>query len=81
MILGVVGTLSYFHFGQPLKKDPHKSTEQRPKILQILSKVGEVFLGITLGAVFAGVFSTALLALIDRIAVIGEMIGQFLGGL
>lgn len=81
MILGVVGTLSYFHFGQPLKKAKRKRMEDRPQILEILSKVGEVFLGITLGAVFAGVFSTALLALIDRIAVIGEMLGQFLGGL
>jgi hypothetical protein len=81
MILGVVGTLSYFHFGQALKKNNRKNAEQRPRILQILSKVGEVFLGVTLGAVFAGVFSTALLALIDRIAVIGEMVGQLLGGL
>ena len=81
MILGVVGTLSYFHFGQPLKKSRHKRPEERPQILQILSKVGEVFLGITLGAVFAGVFSTALLALIDRIAVIGEALGQLLRGL
>jgi hypothetical protein len=81
MILGVVGTLSYFHFGQPLKKLNRTDESKRPKVLQILSRVGEVFLGLTLGAIFAGVFSTALLAMIDRIAVMGEMIGQFLGGL
>jgi CBS domain containing-hemolysin-like protein len=81
MILGVVGTLSYFHFGQPLKKNGRKDEDKRPKILQSLSKVGEVFLGITLGTVFAGVFSTALLALIDRIAELGDVIGQLLGGL
>ncbi len=81
MILGVVGTLSYFHFGQPLQETKRKRAEDRPQILQVFSKIGEGFLGITLGAVFAGVFSTALLALIDRIAVIGGMLGQFLGGL
>ena len=81
MILGVVGTLSFFHFGQPLKKMNRTDENKRPRMLQALSKVGEVFLGITLGAVFAGVFSTALLGFIDRIAVLGELIGQFLGGL
>ena len=81
MILGVVGTLSYFHFGQPLKVLNRGDENTRPRVLQVLSKVGEVFLGITLGAVFAGVFSTALLALIDRVAVIGDMISQLLGGL
>lgn len=81
MILGVVGTLSYFHFGQPLKKLNRTNENKRPRILQVFSRIGEVFLGITLGAVFAGVFSTALLAFIDRIAVLGELIGQFLGGL
>ena len=81
MILGVVGTLSFFHFGQPLKKMNRTDENKRPRMLQALSKVGEVFLGITLGAVFAGVFSTALLGFIDRIAVLGELLGQFLGGL
>ena len=81
MILGVVGTLSYFHFGKPLKKGGRKDDDQRPQILQHLSKIGEVFLGITLGTVFASIFSTALLALIDRIATLGDVIGQLLGGL
>lgn len=81
MILGVVGTLSFFHFGQPLKKMNRTDENKRPRILQVLSRVGEVFLGITLGAIFAGVFSTALLAFIDRIAVLGALIGRFLGGL
>jgi hypothetical protein len=81
MILGVVGTLSYFHFGQPLKKSERRGDNPRPRILQHLSKIGEVLLGITLGTVFAGIFSTALLALIDRIAALGDVIGQLLGGL
>jgi CBS domain containing-hemolysin-like protein len=81
MLLGVVSTLSFFHFGRRLKLRQPEEDEQRPKVLQGLSKVGEVFLGITLGAVFAGVFSTALLALIDRMIVVGEMVSRLLGGL
>ncbi len=53
---------------------------KRPLALQGMSKVGEIFIGITLGAVFAGVFSTALLALIDRLIAIGDIVTQLLGG-
>jgi hypothetical protein len=81
MLLGVVGTLSFFHFGRRLKLRQSEEDEKRPRVLQGLSKVGEVFLGITLGAVFAGIFSTALLALIDRMIVIGEGVSRLLGGL
>jgi hypothetical protein len=81
MLLGVVGTLSFFHFGRRLKIRQPEEDQKRPKVLQGLSKVGEVFLGITLGTVFAGIFSTALLALIDRMIVIGESVTRLLGGL
>ncbi len=81
MLLGVVGTLSFFHFGRRLKLRRPEEDEKRPRVVQGLSKVGEVFIGITLGAVFAGIFSTALLALIDRMIVIGEGVSRLLGGL
>jgi hypothetical protein len=63
MLIGTVTTLVYFHFGA-------KSTAggpQRNKLVVILSWVGQIFIGITLGALFAGVFSAALTALIDRL--------------
>lgn len=81
MLLGAVGVLSYFHFGQKLKSHPPSDDDKRPALLEGLSKVGQVFLGITLGAVFAGVFSTALLALIDRLVFLGEAITRIMGGL
>lgn len=81
MLLGVIGTLGYFHFGRKLKPDKADDGTKRPLALQGLSKVGEVFIGITLGAVFAGVFSTALLALIDRLIAIGDIVAQLLGGI
>lgn len=81
MLLGTVSVLSYFHFGGKLKPKKNDDEQKRPAVLEGLSKVGQVFLGITLGAVFARVFSTALLALIDRIAFLGKAIQKLMGGL
>lgn len=81
MLLGAVGTLSYFHFGRKFKVHSKMDESRRPLILEGLGKVGQVFVGITLGAVFAGVFSTALLALIDRLIFLGEAVTQLMGGL
>jgi len=80
MLIGTVSTLSYFHFGR--KKNPKNDHEAAhpPKVFKALGKIGQVFIGITLGAVFAGLFSTSLVALIDRIAVIGQFIAQLFGG-
>ena len=80
MLLGTIGTLSFFFFGRKWKNNGIKGEEKRPRVFQLLSKVGQVFIGITLGTVFAGVFSTALLALIDRVFVIGEFIRHLFWG-
>lgn len=81
MLLGTVGTLSYFHFGRKFKTGSKDEETQRPLLLEGLSKVGQVFIGITLGAVFAGIFSTALVALIDRLIFLGVFIIQLTGGM
>lgn len=79
MLAGIVGTLSYFHFGR--KRNPESDLEetQRPPVFEAMGKIGQVFIGITLGAVFAGLFSSALFALIDRIIFIREMIVTVIG--
>lgn len=81
MLLGAVSVLSYFHFSGKLKLKKTSDEDKRPLVFEGLSNIGQVFLGITLGAVFAGVFSTALLALIDRLAFLGSAFQQILGGL
>jgi len=80
MLLGTVGTLAYFHFGR--KRNPENEAEKsdRPLIYEAWSKVGQVFIGITLGAIFAGVFSSALVALIDRVFALSETISRLFGG-
>jgi hypothetical protein len=56
ILLGVFTTLIYFHFGahQTLGQAP-----SRPKWLGALAWVGQIFIAITLGAMFAGVYSAA----------------------
>jgi hypothetical protein len=79
MLVGVLGTLSYFHIGRR-RVDQNDQAQVRPRFFEGLGKVGEVFIGMALGTVFVGIFSTALLAMIDRLLVIGEFVMHLLGG-
>jgi CBS domain containing-hemolysin-like protein len=81
MLLGTVTTLSYFHFSRRKPTTPGEKLSERPKIMVGLGKMGQVFIGITLGAIFAGVFSTALFALINRISFITQFFARWIGGL
>ena len=60
---GAVTSLVYFHFGA--KSTP--GGPQRSKLVVILSWVGEIFIAITLGVLFAGIFTAAMTALIERL--------------
>ncbi len=80
MLLGVIGALAYFHFGKKRNATSTTDASARPLIFEAWGKVGQVFIGITLGAIFAGVFSTTLTALIDRILVITQFICTLLAG-
>jgi hypothetical protein len=63
ILVGTVTTLLFFHFGIRSRKD---QPAQRPRWIQDLSQVGLVFIAITFGSLFAGVYSAALTALIER---------------
>jgi len=71
IILGTVTTLIYFHFGarQRLGGAP-----RRPEWVEVLALIGQVFIAITLGVVFAGVFTASLTAMIERINYIGDFL-------
>ena len=79
MLIGVIGALSFFHFGRRFKRGPDLSTNTSPRLFEALSKVGKVFIGVALGAVFAGIFSSVLLAMIDRVWLIGNWIIYWFG--
>lgn len=63
ILLGVIGTLAYFHFGTRQKADG--STSQNI-VVKVLTLVGRVYIAITFGVLFAGVYMAALTALIER---------------
>jgi len=63
VLLGVVGTLAYFHFGATQKPD---GSVRRNPIINSLAWIGRVFIAVTFGVLFAGVYMAALTALIER---------------
>ena len=63
ILIGVVGTLAYFHFGARQKLD---GTVKRNFVVEVLTIIGRVYVAITFGVLFAGVYMAALTALIER---------------
>jgi hypothetical protein len=63
MLIGTITTLVYFHFGAK----PTPGGPQRSRPVVILSWIGQVFIAITLGVLFAGVLTAAMTALIERL--------------
>ena len=73
IVLGTVTTLIYFHFGT--QETPGQSGERLP-IIEKISKIGKIFLAITFGALYAGVYLSALAALIERLAFVWEFLNS-----
>ncbi len=65
ILTGTVFSLSYFHFGARPKPD---GSMRRSALIEISAWIGRIFIGITLGAIFAGVYAAALTALIERLS-------------
>ena len=76
ILAGTVLTLAYFHFGARPKAD---GSMHRLGLIEILAWGGRIFIGIALGAVFAGVYSAALTSLIERISSLINFITDLLG--
>lgn len=62
-LIGTLATLAYFHFGA---RERRIQGEGRSRLSAITAVVGKVFIATTLGAVFAGVLTAAITALIER---------------
>lgn len=75
ILAGTIFSLSYFHFGARPKVD---GSMQRLGFIEIMAWIGRIFIGITLGAVFAGLYAAALTAFIERINSLINFIGSFL---
>jgi len=64
MLLGTISTLVYFQFSAKRGDD---GKYRRNLFVNILVLIGKVFIAITFGVLFAGVFSAALTAFIERL--------------
>jgi hypothetical protein len=71
--MGTVTTLIYFHFGTQEK--PGGESERLP-IIETISKIGKAFLAITFGSLYAGVFLSALAALVERLSFVWEFLNK-----
>jgi hypothetical protein len=78
ILFGTVATLSYFHFGVKPSSDGVGIPHRHPLLEGVLAPVGQVFIAITFGALFAGVLSASLAALVDRVQYLWSFIVQFL---
>lgn len=65
VLVGTICTLAYFQFSGSARPG---QTMLRQPLVEGLATAGQVFIGITLGALFAGVYAAALTALMERLA-------------
>jgi hypothetical protein len=76
MFVGTVFTLASFHFSATRSAD---GTPKRNAILESVAWVGRIFVAITLGVLFAGVYMAALTAMIERLSSVINFIRQLVG--
>jgi hypothetical protein len=76
MLGGTVFTLASFHFSVGRAAD---GTPRRNRILEGIAWVGRIFIAITFGALFAGVYMSALTAMIERLSFMINFIRQLIG--
>jgi hypothetical protein len=76
MVVGTVLTLVYFQFSAKRTSD---GSIKRNVIVEILAWGGRVFIAVTLGVLFAGVYMAALTAMIERLSSMINFVKPLLG--
>jgi hypothetical protein len=76
MLLATVLTLASFHFTVGRAPD---GTVRRIAILDAIAGLGRIFVAITLGVLFAGVYVAALTAMVERLSSIINFTRQLIG--
>ena len=74
ILVGTISTLVYFHYGA--HPTPSGVTKRETGI-EIVSLVGQVFIAITLGAIFAGVYLAVLSVFIERMRFVWDFLWTF----
>ena len=76
MLFGTVLTLAYFQFGAKRAAD---GTVKRNAIIELLAWMGRIFIAVTFGVLFAGVYMSALTAMIERLGSVINLAKSLLG--
>jgi hypothetical protein len=76
MLVGTVFTLGYFHFTGERAPD---GTARRNRVFEWIGWIGRIFIAITFGVLFAGVYMAALTAMIERLSFLINFFRQFIG--
>lgn len=76
MLAGTVFTLAVFQFGA--KRTPD-GTPKRNVILEWMAWIGRIFIAITFGVLFAGVYLAALTAMIERLGSVINFLRNLMG--
>lgn len=78
VLIGTALSLAYFHFGAHPRPD---GSMHRWGLIEMAAWGGRLFIGIALGAIFAGIYDAALTALIERSASLINFIFTILGSM
>lgn len=73
ILTGTISTLMYFYFGA---KFENGKPIRRAGWIESVSKVGQVFLFVTLGSIYAGVYITAITALVKQMHSVWVLFGM-----
>jgi hypothetical protein len=76
VLVGTVSTLAYFQFGAVNRTN---QPVRRSRIVEILAVIGQIFIGITLGATFAGVYVAAISAFVERLSAMINVLASLFG--
>jgi len=76
MLIGTVLTLAYFQFGAKRAAD---GEVKRNAIFEMLAWLGRIFIAVTFGVLFAGVYMAALTAMIERLSSLINLVKSLLG--
>lgn len=75
ILLGTVSTLAYFNFGA---HPDLGGAPRRAPWLRVVALVGRIFIAVTLGAIFAGIYLAAFAALIERLGFLRDLLLSFI---
>ncbi len=75
VLFGTAVTLIYFQYGA---RAGHESTTHRAAWIEALAWAGQIFIAITLGSIFAGVYAASLAAFVERLHfILNFLLGLF----